>query len=113
MNLEGEELHGFVRAELALAREERALIREENMEEDARIAAEAEMIVAKDEAVRIAAMEEAERIRQHETEVLRIQVEADRIRFHETSMSRKINDSAKYPGTVGVASSYLILRCYG
>ena len=47
INLEGEELHGFVRAEQALAREEIALIREEKMEEEARIAAEAVRIVAR------------------------------------------------------------------
>ena len=33
------------------------------------------------------------RIRQHEKEVLLIQVEADRIRVQETSMSREMNDS--------------------
>ena len=32
--------------------------------------------------------------RQHEKEVLRIQVEADRIRLQETTMSREMNDSA-------------------
>ena len=67
INLEGEELREFVRAEQALARDERIRIREEKKEDEARIAA----------------MEEAERIRQHEKEVLRIQVEADRIRLQE------------------------------
>ena len=46
-------------------------------------------------------MEEAERIRQHEKEVLRIQVEADRIRLQETSMSPEINDSANRPQNSG------------
>ena len=91
MNMEGEELHGFVRVEQALAREERALIREE----------------AKKEAVRIAAMEEAEGIRQHEKEVLRVQLESDRIRVPEASMSREMNDSVNRPGPVGAALSYV------
>ena len=72
INLEGEKLHGFVRAEHTLAREETALIREEKMEEEARIAAEAVRNAAKEEAVRNAALEEADRIRQHDTGVLRI-----------------------------------------
>ena len=46
-------------------------------------------------------MEEAERIRQHVKEVLRIQVEADRIRLQETSMSREMNDSAYRPRNRG------------
>ena len=46
-------------------------------------------------------MEEAERIRQHEKGVLRIQVEADRIRSQETSMSREMNDSAYRPRNSG------------
>ena len=45
--------------------------------------------------------EEAERIRQHEKDVLRIQVEADRIRLQETSMSREMNDSAYRPRNSG------------
>ena len=85
INLEGEELREFVRAEQALARDERIRIREEKKEDEARIAA----------------MEEAERIRQHEKEVLRIQVEADRIRLQETSMSREMNDSANRPRNSG------------
>ena len=98
MNLEGEELREFVRAEQALARDEIIRIREEMKEDEARIAEmeEAERIRQhkKEDEERIAAMEEAEKIRQHEKEVLRIQVEADRIRLQETSMSREMNDSA-------------------
>ena len=45
--------------------------------------------------------EEAERIRQHEKDVLRIQVEADRIHSQETSMSREMNDSAYRPRNSG------------
>ena len=52
MNLEGEELREFVRAEQELARDEIIRIREEKKEYEARIAA----------------MEEAERIRQHKKE---------------------------------------------
>ena len=52
MNLEGEKLREFVRAEQALARDEIIRIREEKKEDEARIAA----------------MEEAERIRQHKKE---------------------------------------------
>ena len=59
------------------------------------------MIAAKAEAERIAAMEEAERIRHHEKEVTRIQVKADRIHFHETSMTRETNDSATMPRNSG------------
>ena len=101
MNLVGEELHEFVRAEQALAREERVRIRAEKKEDEARIAAEAVMIAAKDEADMIAAMEESERIGHHDKEVTRIQVEADRIRFHETSVSRDMNDSANRPRNSG------------
>ena len=61
MNLEGEELREFVRAEQALTRDERIRIREEKKEDDARIA-------AMEEAERIAAMEEAGRIGQHKKE---------------------------------------------
>ena len=46
-------------------------------------------------------MEEAERIRQHEKEILRIQVEADQTRLQETSMSREMNDSANRPRNSG------------
>ena len=103
--VEGEELREFVRAEHALARDERIRIREEKKEDEARIAAmeEAERIRQhkKEDEERIAAMEEAERIRQHEKEVLRIQVEADRIRLQETSMSREMNDSANRPQDSG------------
>ena len=59
-----------------IARDEIIRIREEKKEDEARIAA----------------MEEAERIWQHDKDVLRIQVEADRIRLQETSMSREMND---------------------
>ena len=77
MNLEGEELREFVRAEQALARDEIIRIREENKEEEAKI---------------------AERIRQHEKEVLPIQLEADRIHLQEIS---EMNDSAKRPRNSG------------
>ena len=99
MNLEGEELREFVRAELALARDEIIRIREENKEEEANIAAmeEADGIRQhkKEDEERNAAMKEAERIRQHEKEVLRIQLEADRIRLQE------ISDSANRPRNSG------------
>ena len=105
MNLEGEERHGFVRAEQALARYERALIGEEKRGEEARIAAEAERIAAKEEVVRIdaneeavtiaakeeavgiAAKEEAVRIAAKE-EAVRIAAmeEAERIRQHDTEV---------------------------
>ena len=62
MNLAGEELHEFVRAEQALARDERIRIREENKEDEARIA------------------EEAERIRKHEEEMFHLRIEAAIIR---------------------------------
>ena len=109
MNLEGEKLREFVRAEQALARDEIIRLREEKKEDEARIAAmeeakriaameeakriaameeangiaameEAKRIAAMEEAKRIAAMEEAERIRLHEME------EAERIRQHEKEM---------------------------
>ena len=72
--LEGGKLREFVRAEKALARDEIIRIREERKEDEARIA-------AMEEAKRIAVMEEEERIRQHDKEVVRIQVEGDRIRY--------------------------------
>ena len=64
---------------------------------------EAERIAAMEEAERIRQhkKEDEERIRQHEKEVLRIQVEADRIRLQETSMSREMNDSANRPRNSG------------
>ena len=62
MNLAGEELHEFVRAEQALARDEIIRIREEKKEDEARIA------------------EEAERIRKHEEEMFHLRIEADIIR---------------------------------
>ena len=72
MNLEGEKLREFVRAEQALARDEIIRIREEKKEDEARIAAmeEAERIRQhkKEDEERIAAMEEAERIGQHKKE---------------------------------------------
>ena len=72
MNLEGEKLREFVRAEQALARDEIIRMREEKKEDEARIAAmeEAERIRQhkKEDEERIAAMEEAERIRQHKKE---------------------------------------------
>ena len=84
MNLEGEELREFVRAEQALARDEIIRIREEKKEDEARMAAidEAERIRQhkKEDEEMIAAMEEAERIRQHEKEMFHLQIEADRIR---------------------------------
>ena len=70
MILEGKELHGFVRTEQALAREERRLIRED----------------AKAEKERIDAMEEAERIRTHEEDMLHLQIEADSIRRYVVRM---------------------------
>ena len=90
MNLEGEKLCEFVRAQQAVDRDEIIRIRREKKEDEERIDAKAEkeriaaiedeeMIAAKAEKERIAATEEAERIRQHEKDVLRIQVEADRI----------------------------------
>ena len=92
MNLEGEELREFVRAEQALARDERIRIREKKKEDEVRIAAmeEAERIRQhkkedeerirqhkKEYEERIAAMEEAERIRQHEKEMFHLQIEAE------------------------------------
>ena len=72
MNLEGEKLREFVRAEQALARDEIIRIREEKKEDEARIAAmeEAERIRQhkKEDEERITAMEEAERIGQHKKE---------------------------------------------
>ena len=64
MNLEGEERREFVWAEQALARDEKIRIREEKKEDEERIVA----------------MEEVERIRQHEKEMFHLQIEADRIR---------------------------------
>ena len=130
MNLEGEKLCEFVRAQQAVDRDERIRIRREKkedgeridakaekeriaaIEDEERIAAKAEKeriaaiedeerIAAKAEKERIAATEEAERIRQHEKNVLRIQVEADRIHSQETSMSREMNDSAYRPRDSG------------
>ena len=119
MNLEGEKLCEFVRAQQAVDRDERIRIRQEKKEDEERIDAKAEKeriaaiedeerIAAKAEKERIAATEEAvrmaeeaERIRQHENDVLRIQVEADRIRSQETSMSREMNDSAYRPRNSG------------
>ena len=88
MNLEGEKLCEFVRAEQAAARDEIIRISQEKMEERMAAIEDEERIAAKAEKERIAAMEEAERIRQHEKGVLRTQVEADRIRSQETSMSQ-------------------------
>ena len=137
MNLEGEKLCEFVRAQQAVDRDERIRIRQEKKEDEERIDAKAEKeriaaiedeeriaakagkeriaaiedeeriaakvekerIAATEEAVRMA--EEAERIRQHEKDVLRIQVEADRIHSQETSMSREMNDSAYRPRNSG------------
>ena len=87
INLEGEELHGFVRAEQALAREERALIREEKREEETRIAAEAERVAAKEEAVTIAAKEESVRIAaKEEAERAAAKEEAERIAAKEEAV---------------------------
>ena len=130
MNLEGEKLCEFVRAQQAVDRDEIIRIRQEKKEDEERIDAKAEKeriaaiedeeriaakaekeriaaiedeerIAAKAEKERIAATEEAERIRQHEKDVLRIQVEADRIHSQETSMSREMNDSAYRPRNSG------------
>ena len=76
LNLAGEELHTFIRTEKALARAEIIRVREERKEDE-------------------------ERIRQHEKEVLLIQVEADRIRVQETCMSRELNDSVNRPRNSG------------
>ena len=73
MILEGEELHGFVRTEQALAREERGLIREDAKAEKERMDANAEK-------ERIDAMEDAERIRTHEEDMFHLPIEADGIR---------------------------------
>ena len=112
MNLEGDKLCEFVRAEQAIARDERIRISQEKkeariaaIEDEERIVAKAEKermaaiedverIAAKEERARIATTEEAEKIRQHEKDVLRIQAESDRIRSQETSMSHVMNDSA-------------------
>ena len=137
MNLEGEKLCEFVRAQQVVDRDERIRIRQEKKDDEERIDAKAEKeriaaiedeerIAAKAEKERIAAIEyeeriaakvekeriaateeavrmaeEAERIRQHEKDVLRIQVEADRIHSQETSMSREMNDSAYRPRNSG------------
>ena len=90
LNLAGEELHTFIRTEQELARDERIRVREERKEDDKMMAAEAEKL-------RLHKLEDEERIRQHEKEVLLIQVEADRIRVQETSMSREMNDSVNRP----------------
>ena len=94
MNLEGDKLCEFVRAEQAIARDE--IIRISQEKKEARIAAieDDERIAAKEERARIATTDEAEKIRQHEKDVLRIQAESDRIRSQETSMSHVMNDSA-------------------
>ena len=65
----------MVRTEQALAREERALTREETKAEAVRIA-------AREEAVRNVAKEQSEVIRPYEKKVLQMQLEADRIRIH-------------------------------
>ena len=112
MNLEGEKLCEYVRAEQAIARDERMRIslekkeaRMADIEDEERIAAKAEKerIAAIEDAERIRQheKEEAERIRQHEKDILRIQAESDRIRSQETSMSREINDSAYRPRNYG------------
>ena len=69
MNLEGDKLCECVRAEQAIARDERIRISQEKKE--ARIAAieDDERIAAKEERARIATTEEAEKIRQHEKDV--------------------------------------------
>ena len=98
MNLEGEKLCEYVRAEQAIARDERMRIslekkeaRMADIEDEERIAAKAEKerIAAIEDAERIRQheKEEAERIRQHEKDILRIQAESDRIR----SKKKKIN----------------------
>ena len=112
MNLEGDKLCEFVRAEQAIARDERIRISQEKkdarlaaIEDEERIVAKAEKermaaiedderIAAKEERARIATTEEAEKIRQHDKDVLRIQAESDRIRSQETNMSHVMNDSA-------------------
>ena len=94
LNLAGEELHTFIRTEQALARDEIIRLREERKEDDKMMAAEAEKL-------RLHKLEDEERIRQHEKEVLLIQVEADRIRVQETSMSREMNDSVNRPRNSG------------
>ena len=85
MNLEGEKLCEYVRAEQAIAKDEIIPISREKKEERMAAIEDEERIAAKAEKERIAAMEEAERIRQHEKDVLRIQAESDRIRSQETS----------------------------
>ena len=94
LNMEGEELHNFIRTEQALAREERIRVREEKKEDDEKMAAEVERI-------RQQRMEDEDMIRQHVKEVLLIQVAADRIRVQETSMSREMNDSVNRPRNSG------------
>ena len=65
LNLAGEELHTFIRTEQALAGDERIRVREERKEDDKMMAAEAEKL-------RLHKLEDEERIRQHEKEVLLI-----------------------------------------
>ena len=101
MNLEGEKLCEYVRAEQAIARDERMRISLEKKEARMADIEDEERIAAKAEKERIAEKEEAERIRQHEKDILRIQAESDRIRSQETSMSREINDSAYRPRNYG------------
>ena len=68
MNLEGEKLCEYVRAEQAIARDEIMRISLEKKEARMTDIEDEERIAAKAEKERIAAIEDAERIRQHEKE---------------------------------------------